>query len=80
MSKPEKSEGISDSEDEWKSCVSSIEEDGYFHDVVSLKNSQDMSDYSFLTRSLSSNFETNLSGLDKDCRKPSKSDQETFKI
>ena len=75
FSDSEQSEGISDSEDEWESCVSSIEEDKCFYDVVSLEKSQDTSYYSFPTRSLSSNFETNLSGLAMDSRQPSKCDQ-----
>ena len=70
-----KSESESDFEDDWESCVSSIEEDECFHGAVSLENFQDMSYYSFPTRSLSSNFETNLSGLAMDCEQPSKSDQ-----
>ena len=65
----------SDFEDDWESCVSSVEEDECFYDVVSLENSQDVSYYSFPTRSLSSNFETNLSGLAMDSEQPSKSDQ-----
>ena len=65
----------SDFEDDWKSCMSSAEEDECFYDVVSLENSQDASYNSFPTRSLGSNFETNLSGLAMDCEQPSKSDQ-----
>ena len=61
-------------DDDWESCVSSVEEDEYFYDVVSLENSQDLSYYSFPTRSVSSNFETNLSGLAMSCKQPSKSD------
>ena len=64
-----------DSEEDWESCVSSVEEDEYFYDVVSLDNVQNMSYYSFPTRLLSSNFETNLSGLTMGYRQPSKSDQ-----
>ena len=75
MSDSEQSEGISDSEDDWESCVSSVEEDECFYDVVSLDNFQDASYYSFPTRSLGSNSETNLSGLPMDCEQPSKSDQ-----
>ena len=75
LSDSEQSEEISDSEDDWESCVSSVEEDGCFYDAVSLENSQDMSYYSFPTRSLSSNFETNLDWLAMGCRQPSKSDQ-----
>ena len=69
------SEIESDFEDDWESCVSLVEEDEYFYDTVSLENSQDTSYYSFPTRSLSSNFETNLSGHVMDCKHPSKSDQ-----
>ena len=55
--------------------MSSIEEDECFYDAVSLDDSQDMSYSSFPTRSLSSDSETNLSGLVKGCRQLSKSDQ-----
>ena len=75
LSDSEQSEGISDSEDDWESCVSSAEEVECFYDAVSLENSQDASYNSFPTRSLGSNFETNLSGLAMDCEQPSKSDQ-----
>ena len=64
-----------DSEDDWESCLSSVEEDECFYDAVSLDDSQDASYSSFPTRSLSSVTETNLSGLVKGCRQPSKSDQ-----
>ena len=63
----------SDSDDDWESCVSSVEEDECFYDAVSLDNSQDMSYYSFPTRSL--NLKTNLSGLAMDCKQISKFDQ-----
>ena len=58
-------------------CVSSVEEDECFYDVDSLVNSQDVSYYSFPTRSLISNFdiETHLSGLAMGCEHPSKADQ-----
>ena len=46
-----------------------------FYDVVSLDDSQDAPYSSFPTRSLNSVSETNLSGLAKGCRQPSKSDQ-----
>ena len=52
-----------------------MEEDEYFYDADSLDNSQDASYISFPTRSLTSVSETNLSGLAKGCRQPSKSDQ-----
>ena len=61
-----------DSDDDWESCVSSVEEDECFYDAVSLDNSQDASYYSFPTRSLNSNFETNLSGLAMGCKQISK--------
>ena len=64
------SEIESDFEDDWESYVSSVEEDECFYDAVSLENSQDTSYYSFPTRSLSSNFETNLSGLAMNCEQP----------
>ena len=62
----------SDSDDDWESCVSSVEEDECFYVVVSLDNSQYMHYYSFPTRSLNSNFETNLSWLAMDCKQISK--------
>ena len=66
---------VSDFDDDWESCASSVEKDECFYDVVSLDDSQDASYSSFPTRSLSSVSETNLSGLAKGCRQPSKSDQ-----
>ena len=39
LSDLEKSEGILDSEDDWESCVSSVEEVECFYDEVSLENS-----------------------------------------
>ena len=63
----------SDSDDDWKSCLSSVEEDECFYDAVSLDDSQDASYYSFPTRSL--NSKTNLSGLAMDCKQNSKSGQ-----
>ena len=62
----------SDSDDDWESCVSSVEEDECFYDVASLDDSQNAFYYSFPTRSLNSNFETNLSGLAMDCKQISK--------
>ena len=60
-----------------ESCVSSVEEDECFCDVVSLVNSHEAASLnSFLTRSLSS-IETNLDGLVMGHRQPSKSDQVT---
>ena len=56
-------------------CMSLVEEDECFYDAVSLDDSQDASYYSFPTRSLNSNFETNLSGLAMDCKQILKSDQ-----
>ena len=55
--------------------MSSVEEDECFYDAVSLELFQDASSSSFPTRSLNSNFETNLDRLVKGCREPSKSDQ-----
>ena len=69
------SEGSLDSDDDWQSCVSSAEEDECFYAAESLDNSQDASYISFPTRSLKSESETNLSGLAKGCRQPSKSDR-----
>ena len=69
------SEGTLDSDDDWESCVSSVEEDECFYNADSLDDSQDASYSSFPTRSLSSVSETNLSGLVMGCRQPSKSDQ-----
>ena len=69
------SESFLDSEDDRQSCVSSAEEDECFYAADSLDDSQDVSYISFPTRSLSSISETNLSGLAKGCRQPSKSDQ-----
>ena len=65
----------SDSDDDWESYVSSVEEDECFYDAVSPDDSQVASYSSFPTRSLSSVSETNLSGLVKGCWQPSKSDQ-----
>ena len=72
FSKSESENFESDSDDDWKSCVSSVEEDECFYDAVSLDNSQDMSYDSFPTRSL--NLKTNLSGLAMDCKQISKFD------
>ena len=69
------SESTLDSDDDWQSCVSSVEEDEYFYDADSLDDSQDMSYISFPTKSLTSVSEANLSGLGMGCRQPSKSDQ-----
>ena len=75
LSESESEINESDSEDDWESCVSSVEEDECFYDAVSLVDSQDASYCLFPTRSLSSVSETNLSGLVIGCRQPSKSDQ-----
>ena len=61
----------SDSDDDWESCASSVEEDECFYDAVNLDNSQDASYYSFPTRSLNSN----LSGLAIGCKQISKFNQ-----
>ena len=55
--------------------MSSAEEDECFYAADSLDDSQDTSYISFPTRSLNSESETNLSGLVKGCRQPSKSDR-----
>ena len=73
FSKSESENFESDSDNDWKSCVSSVEEDECFYDAVSLDNCQDMSYYSFPTRSL--NLKTNVSGLAMDCKQISKFDQ-----
>ena len=75
FSKSESENFESDSDDDWKSCVSSVEEDECFYDAVSLDDSQNAFYYSFPTRSLNSNFETNLSGLAMGCKQNSKSNQ-----
>ena len=75
FSDSEQSERTSDSDGDWESSVSSVEEDECLYDAVSLDDSQDASYSSFPTRPLSSNTETYLSGLVKGCRQPSKSDQ-----
>ena len=75
FSDSEQSEGTSDFDEEWESCVSSVEKNECFYDVIGLGNFQDASYFSFPTRSLSSVSETNLSGLAMGCRHPSKSDQ-----
>ena len=75
LSDSEQFEGTSDSDNDWESCVSSVEEDEYFYDMVSLDDSQDESYSSFPTRSLSSDSATNLSGMVKGCRHPSKPNQ-----
>ena len=74
------SEGTLDSDDDWESCVSSVEEDEYFYDAVSLDDSQDASYSSFPTRSLSSVTETHLSGLVMGWRQPSKSDLKSLTL
>ena len=50
FSDSEQSGGTSDSDDDWESCVSSVEEDECFYDVVSLDDSQDASYSSFPTK------------------------------
>ena len=66
---------VSESEDDWKSCESSDEEDGCFYDAVSLVNSHDQSLNSLPHQVTETPCETNLDGLALDCRQPSKSDQ-----
>ena len=65
----------SDSDDDWESCVSSVEEDECFYDAVSLDDSQNTFYYSFPTMSLNLNFDTNLSGLAMGCKQNSKFNQ-----
>ena len=72
FSKSESENFESDSDDDWKSCLSSVEEDECFYDAVSLDDSQNAFYYSFPTRSLNSNFEINLSGLAMGCKQNSK--------
>ena len=67
--------GISESEDDWKSCECSEDENEYFYDAVSLVNSHDASLNSLPHQVTETPCETNLDGLVLDCRQPSKSDQ-----
>ena len=67
--------GISESEDDWKSCESSEDENEYFYDAVILVNSQDASLNSFPHQVTETLCKTNLGGLALGCRQPSKSDQ-----
>ena len=66
---------VSELEDDWKSCVSSEEEDECFYDAVSLVNSHDASLNSLPHQVTETPCETNLDGLVLGCRQPSKSDQ-----
>ena len=66
---------VSKSEDDWKSWVSSEEEDECFYDAVSLVNSHDASLSSLPQQVTEIPCETNLDGLVLGCRQPSKSDQ-----
>ena len=66
---------VSESEDDWKSCVSSEEQDECFYDAVSLVNSHDASLISLPHQVTETPCETNLDGLALGCRQPSKSDQ-----
>ena len=66
---------VSELEDDWKSCVSSEEEDECFYDAVSLVNSHDASVSSLPHQVTETPCETNLDGLALGCRQPSKSDQ-----
>ena len=65
----------SDSEVDWKSCVSSEDENECFYDAVSLVNSHDASLSSLPHQVTETPSETNLDGLALGCRQPSKSDQ-----
>ena len=66
---------VSELEDDWKSCVSSEEEDEYFYDAVSLVNSHDALLSSLPHQVTETPCETNLDGLVLGCRQCSKSDQ-----
>ena len=66
---------VSELEDDWKSCVSSEEEDECFYDAVSFVNSHDASLSSLPHQVTETPCETNLDGLVLGCRQPSKSDQ-----
>ena len=66
---------VSESEDDWKSCESSDDEDEYFYDAVSLVNSHDVSLSSLPHQVTETPCETSLDGLILGCRQPSKSDQ-----
>ena len=66
---------VSESEDDWKSCKSSDDEDECFYDAVSLVNSHDASLNSLPHQVTETPSETNLDGLALGCRQPSKSDQ-----
>ena len=66
---------VSESEGDWKSCVSSEEEDECFYDAVSLVNSHNQSLNSLPHQVTETPCETNLDGLVLGCRQPSKSDQ-----
>ena len=57
--------GISESEDDWKSCESSEDENEYFYDAVSLVNSQDASLNSLPHQVTETSWETNLLKLTK---------------
>ena len=66
---------VSELEDNWKSCVSSEEEDDCSYDAVSLVNSHDALLSSLPHQVTEIPCETNLDGLALGCRQPSKSDQ-----
>ena len=66
---------VSESEDDWYSCVSSDDEDECFYNAVSLVNSHDASLSSLPHQVTETPCETNLDGLVLGCRQPSKSDQ-----
>ena len=66
---------VSELEDDWKSCVSSEEEDECLYDAVSLVNSHDALLSSLPHQVTETPCETNLDGLALGCRQPSKSDQ-----
>ena len=66
---------VSESEDNWKSCESSDDEDEYFYDAVTIVNSHDALLSSLPHQVTETPCETNLDGLVLGSRQPSKSDQ-----
>ena len=66
---------VSELEDDWKSCVSSDDENECFYDAVSLVDSHDALLSSLSHQVTETPCETNLDGLVLGCRQPSKSDQ-----
>ena len=75
VSEDESEIGIVSKSDDWKSYVSSENEDECFYDAVSLVNSHDASLNSLPHQVTETPCETNLDGMVLGCRQPSKSDQ-----